>query len=74
MSDPLSISASIAGLVALADLIFRSGTKYAKGCKGAQQEVDSLMREVRDLSVVLHNLELVAFDLEEAEPPDQNAH
>ncbi|KAJ4013720.1 hypothetical protein NW766_005959 [Fusarium irregulare] len=74
MADPLSISASIAGLVALADLIFRSGTKYAKGYKGAQREVESLMREVRGLSVVLHNLELVAFDLEEAEPSDQNAH
>ena len=74
MADPLSISASIAGLVALADLIFRSGTKYAKGYKGAQREVESLLREVRGLSVVLHNLELVAFDLEQVEPPDQNAH
>jgi hypothetical protein len=74
MADPLSISASIAGLVALADLTFRSGTKYAKGYKGAQREVENLMREVRDLSVVLHNLELVAFDLEEAAPPDYNAH
>ncbi|RFN48582.1 vegetative incompatibility protein het-e-1 [Fusarium flagelliforme] len=73
MADPLSISASIAGLVAIADLIFRSGTKYVKGYKGAQREVESLMREVRDLSVVLHNLELLAFDLEETEP-DESFH
>jgi hypothetical protein len=72
MADPLSISASIAGLVALADLVFRSGTKYAKGYKGAQKEVEGLLREIRDLSVILHSLSLVAFDLEEAESPEKN--
>ncbi|KAI6754067.1 hypothetical protein HG530_013243 [Fusarium avenaceum] len=72
MADPLSISASIAGLVALADLVFRSGTKYAKSYRGAQKEVEGLLREIRDLSVVLHSLSLVAFDLEETEPPEKN--
>ncbi|KIL90713.1 hypothetical protein FAVG1_06449 [Fusarium avenaceum] len=72
MADPLSISASIAGLVALADLVFRSGTKYAKSYRGAQKEVEGLLRKIRDLSVVLHSLSLVAFDLEEAEPPEKN--
>ncbi|KAF4953124.1 hypothetical protein FGADI_6274 [Fusarium gaditjirri] len=67
MADPLSISASIAGLVALADLVFRSGTKYVKSYRGTSMEVGNLVREIRSLSVILHNLSLVAFDLEEAE-------
>lgn len=73
MADPLSISASIAGLVALADLVFRSGTKYVKSYRGAPTEVGNLIREVRSLSVILHNLSLVAFDLEETEPPETTA-
>ncbi|RKK24883.1 hypothetical protein BFJ65_g2805 [Fusarium oxysporum f. sp. cepae] len=68
VADPLSILASIAGLVALADLIFRSGTKYVKSYRGASTEVGNLIREIRSLSVILHNLSLVAFDLEETEP------
>ncbi|KAH7212246.1 hypothetical protein DER44DRAFT_808063 [Fusarium oxysporum] len=73
VADPLSISASIAGLVALADLIFRSGTKYVKSYRGASTEVGNLIREIRSLSVILHNLSLVAFDLEETEPPEPTA-
>ncbi|EXK78531.1 hypothetical protein FOQG_16800 [Fusarium oxysporum f. sp. raphani 54005] len=73
LADPLSISASIAGLVALADLIFRSGTKYVKSYRGASTEVGNLNRENRSLSVILHNLSLVAFDLEETEPPEPTA-
>ncbi|CVK86499.1 uncharacterized protein FMAN_06230 [Fusarium mangiferae] len=73
MADPLSISASIAGLVALADLVFRSGTKYVKSYRGAPTEVGNLMREVRSLSVILHNLSLVAFDLEETGRPETTA-
>ncbi|RGP71339.1 vegetative incompatibility het-e-1 [Fusarium sporotrichioides] len=72
MADPLPISASIVGLVALADLIFRFGTKYIKSYKGAKQEVENPMREVKDLSVVLHNLELAPFDPEQTEAMDQN--
>ncbi|KAI1039132.1 hypothetical protein LB505_007530 [Fusarium chuoi] len=73
MADPLSISASIAGLVALADLVFRSGTKYVKSYRGAPTEVGNLIREVRSLSVILHNLSLITFDLEETEPPETTA-
>ncbi|KAF5568472.1 heterokaryon incompatibility protein het-E-1 [Fusarium phyllophilum] len=73
MVDPLSISAGIAGLVALADLAFRSGTKYVKSYRGAPTEVGSLIREFRRLSVILHNLSLVAFGLEETEPPETAA-
>ncbi|KAF5692288.1 heterokaryon incompatibility protein het-E-1 [Fusarium circinatum] len=73
MADPLSISASIAGLVALADLVFRSGTKYVKSYRDAPTEVGNLIREVKSLSVILHNLSLVAFGLEEIESPEPTA-
>ncbi|KAF5003089.1 hypothetical protein FDECE_10348 [Fusarium decemcellulare] len=70
--DPLSISASIAGLVSLADLVYRASTKYVRGFKGAREEVQNLSREIKNLSVVLHNLSLVAFDLEENQPADSS--
>ncbi|RSL75369.1 hypothetical protein CEP51_010926 [Fusarium floridanum] len=71
--DPLSVSASIAGLVTLADLVFRATSRYAKQVKGAPKEVQDLMNEVKDLSCVLHNLSLVAFSLE-TDPAPQNAN
>ncbi|KAM5343515.1 hypothetical protein ACJ41O_012052 [Fusarium nematophilum] len=77
--DPLSISASIAGLVTLADLVFRSAAKYAKGVTGSRKEVEALSREVKNLSLVLHHLSLIAFDLESqtaagGTAPEQASH
>lgn len=71
--DPLSVSASIAGLVTLADLVFRATSRYAKQVKGAPKEVQDLINEVKDLSCLLHNLSLVAFGLE-TDPTPQNAN
>lgn len=62
--DPLSVSASIAGLVTLADLVFRSTSNYVRSARGSDKEVAALLQEIRNLSVILHNLSLVAFDLE----------
>ncbi|KAJ3538616.1 hypothetical protein NM208_g5829 [Fusarium decemcellulare] len=70
--DPLSISASIAGLVSLADLVYRASSKYVRGFKEAREGVQNLSREIKNLSLVLHNLSLVAFDLEESQPPDSS--
>ncbi|RMJ07099.1 hypothetical protein CDV36_013305 [Fusarium kuroshium] len=64
--DPLSISASIAGLVALADLVFRRSTKYLNG---ARKEAEDISHEVKNLSLILHNLSHVAFELEETQSP-----
>ncbi|KAF5001141.1 hypothetical protein FGRMN_1252 [Fusarium graminum] len=72
MAEPLSTAASIAGLVTLADLLFRSDTKYLRSYKGAQKEVEALVRGIRDLFVVLHNLSLLTFDLEQAESLTQS--
>ncbi|KAF7552035.1 hypothetical protein G7Z17_g4568 [Cylindrodendrum hubeiense] len=76
--DPVSLSASIAGLVALADLVFRNAAKYVKGVRGSRQEVDDLLDEVKSVSLLLHNLSLVAFELESesatGEPGDEQSH
>jgi hypothetical protein len=65
--DALSVSASIAGLVSLADVVFRTTATYVRGVKGARTEIQSLCRELQSLSTVLHTLSLVAFDLELAD-------
>lgn len=62
--DPLSISSGIAGLVALADLVFRAATRYVKSAKGAPKEALKLLEEVKGFSVLLHDLSLVAYGLE----------
>ncbi|KAH7176955.1 hypothetical protein EDB81DRAFT_676006 [Dactylonectria macrodidyma] len=62
--DPLSLSASVAGLVTLADLVFRTTIKYARAVKGSRNELEGFVAEVKNLSVLLHDLSLVAFDLE----------
>lgn len=62
--DALSISSGIAGLVALADLVFRAATRYVKSTKGAPKEAVKLLEEIKSLSVLLHDLSLVAYGLE----------
>lgn len=64
MADPLSISAGIAGLVTLADSIFRGAYNYAKTAKGAKKEVSELADEAQNLAGVLHRLSLLASALE----------
>ncbi|KAI1413183.1 ankyrin repeat-containing domain protein [Hypoxylon sp. FL1857] len=64
--EVLSVSASIAGLVSLADLVFRTTTRYVKCVKGARSEVRDLLNEVKHFSSLLHNLSLVAYELESA--------
>ncbi|OMP85154.1 Sensor protein gacS [Diplodia seriata] len=58
MGDPLSVAASIAGLVALADIVFVRAFKYAKEAKGANKEISALANELQSLSGVLHSLHL----------------
>ncbi|KAI0873130.1 hypothetical protein GGS24DRAFT_517948 [Hypoxylon argillaceum] len=62
--DPLSISSGIAGLVALVDLVYRMTTKYVKQVKDSSRSVKSLLTELKDFSILLHSLTLVAYDLE----------
>jgi hypothetical protein len=62
--DPLSVAGSIAGLISLTDTIFRKLYHYVKDVKSAEKEVEDLKNEVAALNGVLHNLHLVAQDLE----------
>lgn len=64
MTDPLSVSASIAGLVTLADIVFIRAVKYIKAAKGATDEVKSLCDSLQSLSGALHGLSLFAARLD----------
>ncbi|KAI1743289.1 ankyrin repeat-containing domain protein [Xylaria scruposa] len=62
--DPLSISASVAGLVTLAGTVFSLVAKYIKDVRDAPKEARDLLDEVKQFSVLLHHLSLVARELE----------
>lgn len=62
--DPLSLSASIAGLISLADTVFKYTYRYLHAAKGAKDEVHSLSTEIGSLSRVLRSLEGLAIALE----------
>ena len=64
MTDPLSISASIAGLVTLADIVFRRTYNYVKAVKKAPTEISALSTEIGALYGVLSSLHLVSRQLE----------
>jgi len=73
--DPLSISASVAGLITLADLVLARGFKFLKMIKNANQEVTMLITEITSLYGVLHSLQLVALRFEsEAIDRKRNHH
>ncbi|KAH8748378.1 hypothetical protein BGZ57DRAFT_720244, partial [Hyaloscypha finlandica] len=56
----LSISASIAGLISITDLIAGRSYKYIKDARGASKEVKKLLEEITDLFGILNSLRLVA--------------
>lgn len=64
MADPLSVSASIAGLITITDTVFRRTFNYVKAVKGAPDEASSLTSALGTLSGILHNLQLVAAEFE----------
>ncbi|CAG9989664.1 unnamed protein product [Clonostachys byssicola] len=67
MADPLSVSASIAGIISLADIVFRYVFRYARAAAGAKDEIQALSAEIHDLGGVLRNLDALCRTLE-AEP------
>ncbi|KAI5461698.1 hypothetical protein BGZ63DRAFT_241162 [Mariannaea sp. PMI_226] len=64
MADPLSISASIAGLVSLADVTFKYVYKYVTAAKNAKSDIQALAYEVNELSSILRVLRALASNLE----------
>ncbi|OTA82273.1 hypothetical protein M434DRAFT_37202 [Hypoxylon sp. CO27-5] len=64
MADLLSMSASIAGLISIADLVFKAVYKYARAAKNAKDDINSLAEEINSLSNLLRSLQALALDLE----------
>ena len=62
--DPLSISASVAGLITLTELIVSRGYEFLKGVKNAKDEISQLLVEITALFGVLQSLRLVALRFE----------
>ncbi|KAI8191177.1 Vegetative incompatibility protein HET-E-1 [Colletotrichum sp. SAR 10_75] len=69
MADPLSISASIAGLVSLADIVFLRLTKYIKSVKNAEAEINDLCKEVNMLGGAVSMLSRLARGHEMEDEP-----
>ena len=65
MTEPLSVAASIAGLVTLADIIFGRTCKYAKAVKKAPHDMSALSSEINALYGTLQRLRLVTCQFEE---------
>lgn len=64
MSDPLSLAASIAGLISLADVTFKYTYKFVGAAKDAKTDVSALADEINNLGSVLRVLEALASDME----------
>lgn len=64
MGDALSVAASIAGLVTITDAVLCRAFKYGKGVKGAPAEIANLTSAIGALSGILHNVNLLACQLE----------
>ncbi|KAG8169168.1 hypothetical protein KVR01_001917 [Diaporthe batatas] len=64
MADPLSIAASIAGVISLADVVFIRTRKYLNSVKDADDEVKDFAREVLLLGGALHSLSKLAQGLD----------
>lgn len=57
MADPLSIAASVAGLLSLAQAVIIGLNNYVMTAKEAPAEIRALVGELESLSTVLHEIE-----------------
>jgi len=65
MADPLSIAASIAGLLSLTHDILSALINYSENVGAYRKEFMKITEEVRGLSAVLHALRLVIERMEQ---------
>src|SRR5688572_13199367 len=64
MADPLSIAASIAGIISLTDTVFRYTFRYTRTVSGAKDEINRLSEEINSFSAVLRSLHALACDFQ----------
>jgi hypothetical protein len=64
MADPLSIAASIAGIISLTDVVFRYTFTYSRAVSSAKEDVQRLSEEINSFSTVLRSLHALAHILE----------
>ncbi|KAJ8066083.1 hypothetical protein OCU04_005175 [Sclerotinia nivalis] len=74
--DPLSMSASISGLISILGVIVGRSYKYIKTARGSVQEVKKLVDEMSNLYGILNQLRLVVsrFDDESIPSITQSRH
>lgn len=65
MADPLSLAASLAGLVSLSDTVFRYVYKYVRGVAGAKEEIAKIAQELQSFTGILRSVQVLAQSLEE---------
>jgi hypothetical protein len=64
MSDPLSVAASIAGLITIADVVVRKSYQYLRSLQNVEKPAKKLIDEVNVLYGILRSLKNVAEYLE----------
>jgi hypothetical protein len=64
MADPLSITASVAGIISLAGIVFTRIYKYANAAGSAQKDVRDLAEEVKTIRDLLRALSSLASKLD----------
>ena len=64
MAEPLSAAASIAGLISLAEVVFRRTYRFLRNVRNAEREIADLSIAVSSLCGVLRGVELVVQELQ----------
>ncbi|KAF8532817.1 hypothetical protein BDD12DRAFT_546226 [Trichophaea hybrida] len=59
MADPLSIAASVAGLISLAETVIRLGYQYHSDVKGFLADFERLLSEIFSLYGILCQIKLI---------------
>lgn len=64
MGDPLSIAASVAGLITLTEYVLVKGFAIGKTIKDAESEISSLLSETSNLFGTLQSLSIISRQFE----------
>lgn len=67
--DPLSLTASVAGIVSLVGAVYQGIAKYIHDAQGTSREIRDLAAELRNVFGILNNLSLLVSTLEHDQRP-----